>query len=370
MSLSENTLMDNKRRIYLLSLLLSLTFFSLIFYFRNTLADFTIPYAYVSIGIVLICWVSGRMETFILILLIITSTVFELQEFPTVPILIGDLYFSDILIILLLFARVLKKVTVPVTLIPRPMGYPILISMLVGLFSFLYSTTGFKVSSMSAGIELRTIIYLSLFFLVYYYIRNDRQLRSLILGIGTIACAVAVLLLAQYILGSGTSIVSGRVEILSTPEGKFSDVTRVLVPGSSLMLFALNTAMAIYTLIALLSLGIILTFTRIFWVMILVALVMIIFLARRRAIIYPRATMLLVCAVLVVGIVLQAKVLNPKVIRDAIFNRTASILKAPSNFQHDTLFIRYLESRYACWASVSVELIGRSFSEKTPTKAP
>jgi O-antigen ligase len=133
------------------------------------------------------------------------------------------------------------------------------------------------------------------------------------------------------------------------------------------MLFALNTVIAVYLLKglkrgrlllifmgAILSFGMVLTFTRVFWVMILGAVVLLLFLARKRAVIYPRMVILLACGALAITLILQAQILNPKVIEQAVINRSLSILRAPRNFQHDTLFMRYLESRYA------VEKIGEN----------
>jgi O-antigen ligase len=357
---NEISLPSTQTRVNTLTVVLGLTFFGLVFYLRNTMTDFGQPFILVFTGLFLVSFISGRVEAFILLLLVVTSTVFELMEFPTIPIMIGDLFLSDVMIMVLLLGRLLKRVTVNVTLIPRPLGYPVLAFILAGIFSFLYATWGFHVSTMTAGVELRAITHMSLFFLVYYYVRTDRQLRSLLLGIGIIAGIVALLLMLQYVLGSGTSIVAGRVEMLATDNSKFNGVTRVLVPGSSIMLFALNTVIAIYLLKGLkhgrfplilmgviLTFGMVLTFTRVFWVMILVAVIMLLFIARRRAIIYPRMVMLLACGGLAVMVTLQAKVLNPKVIEQAVISRSLSILRAPRNFQHDTLFMRFLESRYA-----------------------
>lgn len=364
MSLNEIALPTRQRQIHLLTVLLSLAFFALIFYFRFTLEDFSQPFVYVFLGIGLITLISGRLESFILIILIVTSTVFELLEFPTIPIMIGDLYFSDVLILLLLVGRLLKRVTQDVVIIPKPLGYPIMACILVGLFSFLYATVGFNVSTTTAGIELRALIHLSLFFVVCYYVKNNAQLKSLLLGMGIIASVVSGLLILQYILGRDTSIVAGRLEILNTSGQNFTDVIRILVPGASLMFFALNVFVSIYIMkglrygrlflllsIAVLTMGMILTFTRVYWVMILTGIMFLLFLARRRAIIYPRISFLLVGVFLALVIFLQSRVLNPAVIEEAVFKRSLSILRAPSNFQHDTLFMRYLESRYA-WEKI------------------
>ena len=372
MNLTEITLPYQKRRINLLTIFLGLSFFGLIFYFRTALGDLSTPFTFTFLGIIALSVIFGKLETFILLLLILTATVFELPEFPTVPIQIGDLYFSDLLIIILLLGRLLKRVTVDVTIIPKPMGYPVLAILLVGIFSFVYAVVGFHVSTASAGIELRAIIYFSLFFLVCYYIRNQRQLRSLLLGIALLACIVTVLQLIQWIIGPETNFLQCRLETLATARIKFAGVARVILPGKSIVLFTLNTLIAIYILkalkrpgrsllipaIALLTLGLIMTFGRIHWIMVMAGTLLLLILARRRLIIYPRITFLIVGASLVLTLILQLNVLNPAAIRDAIFKRTVSIVRAPSNFKEDTLYMRYLESRFAWQRIIEHPLLG------------
>ena len=365
MSVNEIVLPVRKPRPHFLALFLGLAFFGLVFYLRNSLDDFSQPFMFVFIGIGILALFSGRYETFILLLLISTSTVFDLQEFGTVPIQIGDLFLTDLLIITLLLAQLLKRVTVNMALIPKHLGYPILTIILVAIFSFIYATMGLKVSTFKAGIELRIIIYLSIFFLVCHYIKTRRQLHTLLIGSALVALIVSGMILAQYIVGNDVSIVFGRVEILSTQHKKFGDITRVMVPGSAVIFFTLNTLIAIYVLkalknrgrslilpaIAIISFGLILTFTRIYWVMTLGATILMLLIARRRAIIYPRITFLAIGAAAGVVLILQTSVLNSTVIKEAMLNRSLSILKAPSKFKEDTLFMRYLESRYA-WEKI------------------
>ena len=352
------------RQIHPLTILLGLLFFALVFYVRNSFADFSQPFAYIFCGIALLAVLSGRFEALILIILILTSTVFELLEFPTLPIMIGDLYFSDVLIILLLIGRLAKRVTVNVVLIPKPLGYPLMACFLVGVFSFLYATIGFQVPTNIAGIELRALLHFTLFFLVIYYVKDEAHLKSLLWAIALMAVAVAALLMLQYILGRDVNIISGRLEILSTTGRRFRDVMRILVPGSILIFFVLNALIAAYILkamrrgrlllllaVSILTMGMILTFTRVYWIMILASILFFLVAARRRAIIYSRTSLLLAGVAIALALFLQTRVFNAGVIEEAVLNRYVSILRAPTNFQHDTLFMRYLESRYA-WEKI------------------
>jgi len=110
----------------------------------------------------------------------------------------------------------LKMVTVNVVVLPRPLGYPVMACILVGVFSFLYATVGFHVPTNIAGIELRALLHFTLFFLVIFYVRDEVQLKSLLVAVLLAAVLVAVLLALQYVLGRDFHIISGRLEILST----------------------------------------------------------------------------------------------------------------------------------------------------------
>ncbi|MFH1861582.1 MAG: O-antigen ligase family protein, partial [bacterium] len=355
-----------------LTILFAFLFFALTFYLRNTVGSLSSPFVIVFLGTVALSLIVHRWEVLILIVLICTSTVFEMLEFPTIPIAIGDLFYTDILLFLLILSRIVRRVTENVVIIPKPMGYPILASILVGIFSFIYATVGLNVSTTLAGIELRPIIYLALFFVVVYAIKTLRQLNTLLLGIMITSVIVAALLAVQHLIGTETSIIAGRVEMLRTAEKRYSDLTRVLIPGSSMVFFALIACIAIFVLkglkrrarnllllvIATLCLGLILTFTRVFWIMVFAATVLMLIIARRQKIVYPRMTMLIVIAGLVLTLVIQTNSLNSAVIKEAVLRRSASILSATERFREDTLFVRYLESRYAWQKIVENPLLG------------
>jgi hypothetical protein len=372
MSLQKITPERCNSRVYALTIFLSLCFFALTFYLRSSTNCLGTPFILTFLGVIAFSFVSQRWETLILLLLVMTSTVFEMMEFPTIPINIGDLFLSDVLIIFLIVSRLLKKVTVNITLIPKPMGYPVIAFIILGVFSFLYAIFCYNVSTVRAGIEMRDIFYFTLFFLVIYYVRDARQLKTLILGMGIVAGLVAILLLVQYALGYEHSILGGRVEVLDTAGQRFGKVTRVLAPGTSVMFFFLIMAISMYILkgirrkagllllifISILVVGLILTFARSLWIGALFAVLFICLAGRRRISTYPRITILLVGASLGYILILQTKALNTTLIRDAIMLRYQSILKARSNFHDDTLYVRYMESRYALMKIIEHPFLG------------
>ena len=375
MNLNEVTYRSQPGQIYISTVLLGIVFFGLTFFLRFTSNDFSIPFIILFLGISMLCLATRRMETFILLLLIVTSTVFTLIEFPTVPIRIGDLFLSDVLIIIMLLGRLLKRVTINCVVIPKPMGYPILAYIFVAIFTFLYTITSTSVSISTAGMDLRVFFYLSLFFLVYYYIKSDKQLRSFLMAIGILAVILSIIQIVQWIIGYDNDILGGRIMELTTAGKNFRNVGRVVLPGTSIIFFTLNVIFSIYIFkrlhfkwrlllligIVLLSIGIILTFLRALWVAIFIAAAIVTFKARRRMTVYPRIIMLLIGACLLVSLIGQTKILRSFAIKEAVSDRAMSIINPQKTLQHDTMLVRLIEIRYAWKKIVENPLIGIGF---------
>ncbi|MCX6639561.1 MAG: O-antigen ligase family protein [bacterium] len=367
MMISEETLVaEPKQRINLFATIVCLTFFALIFHFRANQNDLAVTFTYTFLAIMGLSFIANKLETLILMLLVITASIFDLMEFPTVPIVIGDLHLSDLLIILLLIGRVMKRATMEVVMIPKPLGYPILTMILIALFSFCYTVLSSNIGISRAGLELRIFFYLFLFFIVYYYVRTPRQLNSLLIGIGVLACTLAILQIAQWIMGNEVNILHCRVETVVTAGRKFKNSIFVKFPGMAIILFTLNSLFSIYIFkkikvkwqilllaaITLLSLGMIATFARTLWIAVIAAVMLVLFLARERMAVYLRGTLLIASAALIIFFTVQTTaigtVFNPK----AFVDRSVSTFSAFKNFKDDTLFMRFLEYKYA-WEKIT-----------------
>jgi O-antigen ligase len=81
------------------------------------------------------------------------------------------------------------------------------------------------------------------------------------------------------------------------------------------------------------------------------SVLLLIFIERKRFTLYPRLTLLFACALLGGIILLQAKIIEPKIFKEAVLERSTSILRAHKNFRNDTLYMRFLESKYA-WEKI------------------
>jgi O-antigen ligase len=132
--------------------------------------------------------------------------------------------------------------------------------------------------------EMRTVSYYLTFFIVTNLMRSRRQITTLLRGLLLLAVFVAIAMLAQFVLGKSLVILAGRVETLGT---RYSDITRMLPPGESVLLvafLALTTILVLdrpvmahrARLIAWLLTGaaILLTFNRNFWFSVVLGLVL------------------------------------------------------------------------------------------------
>jgi O-antigen ligase len=246
---------------------------------------------------------------------------------------------------------------------------------MVATFTFIYTIMNSNVSIAKAGMDLRVLFHLSLFFLVVYYVKSHRQLKTLILGIGIISGILAVMQLIQWAVGHENDILGVRLEALSTAGHDYGDISRVMLPGTPVILFSLNTFLAIYVFnklriklrilliiaIALLAAGMIATFSRALWVSVIVALFIIILLAQKRKRSYPRVIMLIASTVVIIILVMRTTFLANLQVKDAIFSRTMSIVNMPRNIQDDTLWIRIIEFQYAWEKILDNPLIGIGF---------
>lgn len=376
MSVKETTYFhDSTRQIYLSTILLCVLFFALTFYLRTTLLDFDLPVTLVFLSVVSLCFITKRQEAFVIVILIMTASVFQLLEFPTIPIVIGDLFVSDVVILLVIVMRLLKKVTTNVVVIPRPMGYPVLVFISVAIFTFFYSILNNGVSTTRAGTDLRVYFYFSLFFLVFYTIRSRQQLKSVLMVLGILAVIYSILQIIQWAIGYETDILGVRLEPLMTAGQTFKRVARVMLPGTSVILFSLNVFLSIFlyrrlklkwrlillSAILLTGTGMIFTFTRALWLAVSVGVLVFLFTVRRRMSIYPRIIAFLACSVLIILLLKKTEAVNSQDLGNAVYDRTISIVNMQKNISKDTVIVRLVEIRYALKKIVENPIIGIGF---------
>lgn len=219
-------------------------------------------------------------------LVLVSSIIFE-DKLVLVPIGIGSLHISDVLLIALLLKIYYRNMTDNHYFLAQS---PLNLSL--GLF-YSYVVVTALVSVICYGMEfaivfkaLRVFSYYLVYFLVTNLIRERKQIELVVVGMYVIAVFVAVAMLAQVFVGDSVQIIPGRIEQAETIDQAY-DALRLLPPGQTLLYVMLITTVCLITLEArnvtrlsyylglagLLGAGVMLTYNRSYWVAIVLALI-------------------------------------------------------------------------------------------------
>ena len=176
-------------------------------------------------------------EIALLGVLLFTSTIFDIYALPSIPIGIGNLVISDILIFVLIGIILLRGVIKSASyFIHTPIDVPLLAFYGTALLATAVGIYSSRVTFNQSLGEVRVVNFFLTFFIVTNLVRNEKQLRRLYSGIIFLAIIVAIAMIAQYSLGNAIKILPGRVETLSTAGTTSYGITRVLPPGQSLVM--------------------------------------------------------------------------------------------------------------------------------------
>lgn len=327
-------------------------------------------------GILLILAVLKRPELALLGMLIISSTILGEENVPVIR-LGFSIYISDIILFGLLGLIALRWIVEPdFKLIRTPLDGPLL-----GFYGLALLSTFIGVFQSTLTIkdiidEVRYTAYYLSFFVVTNLVREKRQHILLLRGIFFLATLTGVAMIAQFAVGDSIHILPGRVEDLTTEGRNFSDVTRILPPGVSLVIvtFAALTAIQVINKFKLgavwkffqwgvAGVGVILTFTRSYWVAVGLTLLLLGYIVRdqdrQRLIKWGVALLFL----LVIAVVFSLS--NPKSevaeLVTASFNRFSSIFSDDTyvaGTETSTLRWRDFEYKYAIPQIISHPLLG------------
>jgi hypothetical protein len=314
-----------------------------------------------------------RPEIGLLGILVATSSVVFEDRLPLIPIGIGSLQISDVVLLSLFGLIMLRWLAEPDFKIVRtPLDFPLLafygVCLLSTLMAILQSSVEFNIGFRA----IRVVTYYLAFFVVTNLVREERQVRFLSSGLIVLGTIVAAAMIAQFVLGESLQFLPGRVETLSTQGTSYAGVFRILPPGQSLVLLAFVTvtvalvmnkfkAVRMLTFLqwALLGLVVVLTFNRSFWVAVLLALVLLFYLVREldRQRIFGWGLVVMV----LMTIVMLSAVGNPgsQVARvlEASFDRLATLADSQT-LRESSLQMRYVEIEYAIAQIVSHPVIG------------
>lgn len=235
-------------------------------------------------------------ELSLLGILVLTSSVISESKLPLIPIPVGSLHISDMILFAMFGLIALRWLLEPDFQIVRTsLDGPLLtffgVALGVTLLALVRSGLDFNLALRG----IRIVSYYLVFFLVTNLIRDEEQLARLLDGFLLLATVVAVFMLLQFTLGDSLPILPGRVETLSTQGTSYQGITRVLPPGMSVVLVAfLSTLIALLTdrlRIAILlramqtgtlGVAVILTFNRNYWLSVIFSLALFSILVRGR----------------------------------------------------------------------------------------
>jgi O-antigen ligase len=253
-----------------------------------------------------------RPEIGLLGYLIITSTIIDQNSLPRIPIGVGRLLITDIILLGLLGLILIRSLAEhDFKIFHSPLDIPLLAFIGIAILSTILAILRSTITLNDSLGELRNIMSYLTFFIVTNLVRRDQQLRTLIGGLFLLAAIVALAMIAQFILGNSVHILPGRVETLGTEGVQFLGVTRIIPPGESLVFVTFITitvilalkryklSQSLYMLLwCLTGVGVILTFKRHLWLSALLILLFFACIGWRK--IWPR----IVGGVLAFGIVL------------------------------------------------------------------
>lgn len=303
-----------------------------------------------------------RPEIALLGIVSATSTIVFADSIPLVKIGIGSLTIVDMALLGMLGLIALRWLAEPgFGLVHTPLDLPLLLfygfSILATAVAIMQSSLEFRVAIK----EVRVISYYLMFFIATNLLREERQRRFLLNGLLLLASGVALVMLAQYVVGPALNLLPGRVENLNTQGVSYTAITRILPPGQSLVVMAfiyLTIALVLEDFRAhqglrfgqwgLLGMGVLLTFNRSYWIGIGLTLVFLACLSRgqdRRRLVVWGLIVVSVAAVLFASAALEPTLpFAPLLHASAV--RLGTVVSG-SAIEESSLQFRVIEDRYA-----------------------
>lgn len=315
-----------------------------------------------------------RPEIALLGILIATSSIIFENRLPLIPIgIVGSLHIPDLFLLALFGLIILRWLVEPdFKIIRTPLDWPLLAFYAVALLATSIAVFQSSVEFHMARRMIRVVTYYLTFFTVTNLVREDRQLRFLLRGLFLLATIVAVVMIAQFLLGASLPLLPGRVETLYTQGTGYSGITRILPPGQSIMLVAfiatsvtlvLGKLRPINTLKflqwGLLGLAVVFTFTRSFWVQASLALFLLACLVKgqdRQRLVGWGLVVLLLAAIVLLPAFDEPESQATSLVR-ASFERLGTLVSGKT-LGESSLQWRYVENEYALPQIASHPLLG------------
>jgi hypothetical protein len=314
-----------------------------------------------------------RPEIALFGILTATSSIIFEEMLPLLNIGIGSLHVPDLILLTSLGVILIRwLVENNYKIIRTPLDLPLLVFYSMALLSTFVAVSQSSVEFEDARRAIREITYYMTFFVVTNLVREERQLHLLVRGFFLLATIVAVVMIAQYLVGESVHLLPGYVGTLQVSGKLYSGAIRVVPPGRSLILVSFITLISmlsiekltlrsifIFIQWLLLGLALLLTFLRSFWVVIGVALLILAHLTKGQ-----NRTRLIgwgLAVIIVISLVVLIAFNSPdspaaKLLRGS-FARLRTLATAQT-LEESSLQWRYVENEYALAQIISHPLLG------------
>ena len=322
-----------------------------------------------------------KPEIGLLSYLILTSTIIDNSLLPRLPIGVGRLLITDIILLALLGLIIVRAfLEHDFKIVHTPLDLPLIGFLGIAFLSTFIAINQSRLTFNGSLGEIRVIMSYLTFFVVTNLVREERQLRVLLRGLFFLATVVALAMIAQYLLGNYVQILPGRVETLGTEGVSFMGVTRIIPPGESLVFvafLAITVTLAIDKLklknvpqiliCGLTGLGVMLTFKRNLWIAVFIALLLLAFLSWwriRLKMVGGILVVLSIATIILLPILSQPESEMNKLVTGA-FDRLASLTN-PKTFEDPDSSLRWrdFEYQYALPQIISHPLLGLGLGTK------
>lgn len=331
------------------------------------------------LGTIVFVLALGRVELFLLGLLIGLSTIIPFETLPAISIGPGRLFLTDLLLATPFVVLTIRWVLDPhFKMIRSPLDIPVVlffaiavIATTIGLFRSLPPTISMS-DIVQSPPEIITKIIPMIRLLAYYLlllatvnlVRNEKQLSLLVRGMIFLGTLNAVFMIIQFLFPSVPLLsAEGRVESLVTEGVVYQDVTRVInTTTEALMIIAFITKTTMILVReswkpkpldwgqwTMLLLAQVITFKRSLWIGVIVSVVILLLIARKAG--RLRLLWASLAGLLILGVALVAANSKPDLRASQVLlasGQRASSVFERKNYESDSSFgFRVVEADYA-----------------------
>jgi O-antigen ligase len=326
------------------------------------------PVVFISAGIFFLIVSVRRPEIGILMITVLISSIVFEESLPLIPIPGGSFHATDIILIFFILLIPFQYLANRnFRLRTTSLDTPLLLFILAVIISAGISIFGQGVNFNTVMRGFRPLIYYLLYFVMTNFIRSRRQIHFVYHGLFVIAGLVSLLMIIQAGIGASLHLISGRVAAARALTGQSFEATRILPPGDTLifiMFISAVCAIAImhgpllrsgyFYLLILLGSGLVLTYTRNYWISVILSLLMLVLLASKRG--KRRILGWLLISLILIVITIPPFISfggRARSYFDSISERIGSMLAVKRTFASGSLVQRKIETEYA-WKSIAM----------------